>query len=78
MRHSVAVKIEDSERELVQYGTRTVLRDFEVAFIEVGEEITPLEALHNDKYLIVVFEHVEQADDIGVLHNFKNFNFALQ
>ena len=72
------MKIEDSERELVQYGTRTVLRDFEVAFIEVGKEITALEALHNDKYLVVVFENVKQADDIGVLHDFKNFNFALQ
>jgi hypothetical protein len=52
------------------------LRNFEIAFLKIGEEVTAREILHNDVNVILVFEDIEEADDVGVLAHLENLDLS--
>lgn len=67
MHNPVLVKVEYGCAELVAKISCAVFTDFPLPRLHVLEHIAAMTHLHNDVHELVVFENVEQPDDVRVL-----------
>ena len=65
-------------RQLMRNVSGQILADDKFALVEEWEEIASVEHLHYDVNRVLVLKHVEKFDYVGVLADFKHFDFALE
>ena len=73
MRNAELVKEENGGANLMGDLFGAFFRNCEVAVRKVAEEITAFQEFHHDVYVVLVFEDVEETDDVWVLAQFQHF-----
>ena len=56
----------------------SLFSDFEVLGLEVVEEITSLEVLHDDVNVVRILKNIVESDDVWMLAHFQYFNFSFE
>ena len=54
----------------------TLLGNREIAFFEIGEQISTAELLHDDVDVVLVLEDVQQTDDVRVLAHLEDLDLT--
>ena len=76
MGNTERVEIVESSGNLMSDGLGSAFRNAEFSLFEISEEIASGEVLHNDINIVLVFEDIQESDDIGMLTHLQNFNFS--
>lgn len=76
MSHTERVKIVEGGRDLVRQLLGTSLSYLEVALLEVREQVTARQILHDNINVVLVLEDIEEADDVGVLTHLENLDLS--
>lgn len=69
------VQVVEGSGDLVGNDLGAVLRNGELALLQVGEEVASTQVLHHDVDVVLVLKDVKEPDDVGVLAHLKDFNF---
>ncbi len=76
MRDSERVQVVQRSCNLVGQFASPVFSHSERSFFEVIEKIAATHVLHNDVDVVLVFEDIEQPDDMWMLTHLKNLNLS--
>lgn len=76
MGHTVRVEIVKCGGDLMRQHFGTIFRDRERSFLEVGEEISTIELLHNDVDVVLVLKDIKETDDMRVLTHLENLDLT--
>lgn len=60
----------------MSYLPCTIFCNFKFSFFEVCKKITSSQMFKYDKYLIWIFEYIEQSNNIRVLTYFQHFDLS--
>ena len=79
MGYAVRVQIIQCSGNLVRELLGTSLSYRKCTFFEVAKEITTVKLLHDDVNIVLVFEDIQQSNNMRVLAHLEDFDFtALQ
>lgn len=73
---SEGMKVVEGGGNLMGKVLGPLLGNFKISFFEVGEQVSAAEILHYNIDVVLVFEYVEQTDDVGVLAHFKDLDLT--
>ena len=78
MGYAKRMKVVDASSNLAGYLPRSILRYLEVLGLQVREEVTSFEVLHDDINVIGIFENIKKSYNIWVLAYFENLDLPLE
>ena len=67
MGYTVRVKVVESSGDLVRQLLGACLRNCEGAFLQIAEQVSAIQLLHNDIDIILILEDIKKADNVRVL-----------
>ena len=76
MSHTIGVQIIKGRGDTVTQLLRTLLTNYKLALLEVGEKIAAVQLLHDNVDIVLVFKDIEQANDVRMLAHLKNFDLT--
>jgi len=78
MSNTKGMKVKDGSGYLMRDLSGSLLSDFEVLALEVGEEVSSLEVLHDDVYVVRILKDIVESDDVGMLAHFQYFYLSFK
>ena len=73
---TVGVKIIESGSDLMGKLFGALLGDGERALLQVAEEVTSIQLLHDNVDVVLVFEYIQEANNVWMLAHLQNLNFT--
>lgn len=77
MRNAEIMHKVDGGCNLVDNGARPGFRDNKFALVKIREKVATPEQLHHDLNVVLTFEHIEKANNTGVLADLEHLDLTL-
>ena len=72
------MEVIDGGCNLMGYLPGSLFGDFEVLGLEIVEEVTTFEVLHDDVNVVRILKHIVESDDVWMLAHFQHFNLSFE
>lgn len=70
------MEVVERSRNLVTQLFGALFTDRELASFQVAEQVTTVELLHHNVDIVLVFEDIEEADNVRMLAHFEDLDFS--
>lgn len=76
MCHTIGVQIVERSCNLVTQLFGALFTYRKLTPFEIAKQVTAVQLLHHNVDIVLVFEDIEESDNVGMLAHFENLNFS--